>query len=53
MICKYYAISRKLINEEFPVLKPDWLVEIKPLSKGKPNISLNKNLSENFTPNWK
>ena len=32
--------------QESPGLKPDWLAEIKPLSRKKPNISLYKSLSK-------
>ena len=32
--------------QESPGLKPDWLTEIKPLSRKKPNISLYKSLSK-------
>ena len=32
--------------QESPDLKPDWLAEIEPLSREKPNISLYKSLSK-------
>ena len=37
---------KRWLKQESPGLKPDWLAEINPLLRKKPNISLYKSLSE-------
>ena len=39
------VIDKDWLMQESPGLKPDWLAEIKPLSRKKPKISLYKSLS--------
>ena len=45
MICKYYVLLIKVMQESVG-LKSDWLAEIKPSSRKKPNISLYMSLSK-------
>ena len=45
MICKYYVLLIKVMQESVG-LKPDWLAEIKPSSRKKPNILLYMSLSK-------